>query len=213
MPEDFQTKMLKYSKYGLSIKTTEAEGQEYFLVGVNFNTNWQIVEPSEESGVSCVAATNGEGLFYYFGPVSNGVNPIFDCIEETIQYNEDVQKKIKLLKEKVAELQELFATKPYDELARLMFTFPEDKKQPKKGRVKKSTEPRNVEKTKRINEKLENNDLGENMMDVARNASNLDTFTEPKEDFVGSEKTVETGNNIEEANEIDAKIAAALGKR
>lgn len=202
-------RMMNYIKYGLSLKTTSADGHEYFLVGINFNKKWQIVEPSPETGVSCVAGNDGESEFYYFAPIECGVNAIFDCIDDTIHYNEDIEKKITLLREKVAELQELFAEKPYEWLLNLQFVY----KPAKKERVKKSAEPRNVKKTKRINEKLQNNDLDEKMMDVARHTSNLDTFTDPKEDFVGSEKTVETGNNIEEANEIDTKIAAALEKR
>ena len=186
-------RMINYIKYGLSLKTTTADGREYFLVGINFDNKWQIVEPSEETGVSCVAGNDGESQFYYFTPIENGVNVIFDCIDETIHYNEDVEKKLNLFKVKVAELQELFATKDYDYLSHLQFTY-ELPKKGKRGRPKKE-EP--------IEEPVET--VEEHPIEVKEGPVEVN---EP----IVEDKPVETGNNKEEASEIDKKIAALLGK-
>ena len=189
-------RMMNYIKYGLSLKTTSADGHEYFLVGINFNKKWQIVEPSPETGVSCVAGNDGESEFYYFAPIECGVNAIFDCIDDTIHYNEDVEKKIALLREKVTELQELFAEKPYEWLLNLQFVHkPGKKDKGKRGRPKKE-----VIKTELPNEEVLKTETKEEM--------HVDEeVEEPIEN-----KPIETGNNKEEASEIDKKIAALLAK-
>lgn len=181
MPADFQDRMLKYSKYGISIRTTEAEGKEYYLVGVTFKPTWKVVTPENSDKVYCVPATDGEGMFYYFGEVETGIGYIFDCIDETIHYNEDVEKKIVLLREKVRELQELFANETYETLSTLKFVTeqPETKKS-KRGRPPKKQAEQNK--------------------------------TEEKETMIEETKEEEVvqGQNVEEASEIDKKIAAAL---
>lgn len=189
-------RMMNYIKYGLSLKTTSADGHEYFLVGINFNKKWQIVEPSPETGVSCVAGNDGESEFYYFAPIECGVNVIFDCIDDTIHYNEDVEKKIALLREKIAELQELFAEKPYEWLLNLQFVYkPAKKDKSKRGSPKKVA----------IKNELANEELPETEIKEGKHID--EEVEEPIEN-----KPIETGNNKEEASEIDKKIAALLAK-
>ncbi len=189
-------RMMNYIKYGLSLKTTSADGHEYFLVGINFNKKWQIVEPSPETGVSCVAGNDGESEFYYFAPIECGVNVIFDCIDDTIHYNEDVEKKIALLREKVAELQELFAEKPYEWLLNLQFVYkPAKKDKSKRGRPKKE-----VIKTELPNE------------EVVKTETKEETHIDEEVEEPIENKPIETGNNKEEASEIDKKISALLAK-
>lgn len=189
-------RMVNYIKYGLSLKTTIADGHEYFLVGISFDKKWQIVQPSEESGVSCVAGNDGESQFYYFAPIECGLNAIFDCIDETIHYNEDVEKKVNLLREKVLELQELFAEKPYEWLVNLQFVYePPKKEKSKRGRPKKeTTTPEPVIEESTETEKETETQINETLEEIVE------------------DKPIETGNNKEEASEIDKKIAAALGK-
>lgn len=202
MPTDFQAKMLKYIKYGISMKTTAAEGVDYFLVTITINPKWKIVEPSDGKGVSCVYDNSNNGTVYYFTPIENGMDVIFDCIEETIQYNEEAEKKVELLKEKIYELQELFVKESYDYLKNIEFTYVPPKK--KKGQSKKngSVESKEVvtvqEETTPIVKPVEEE------VTVVENVDRRDKF---------EVKPNKTENNQQEANEIDAKIAAALGKK
>ena len=189
-------RMMNYIKYGLSLKTTSADGHEYFLVGINFNKKWQIVEPSPETGVSCVAGNDGESEFYYFAPIECGVNAIFDCIDDTIHYNEDVEKKIALLREKVAELQELFAEKSYEWLLNLQFVH----KPAKKDKSKRGSPKKPPIKNELLNEEIPETKIKE--------GKHIDEEVEEPID----NKPIETGNNKEEASEIDKKIAALLAK-
>lgn len=192
---DEMNRMVNYIKYGLSLKTTSADGREYFLVGINFSKKWQIVEPSPESGVSCVVGNDGESQFYYFAPIECGVNAIFNCIDETIRYNEDVEKKITLLRQRISELQELFAEKPYEWLTNLQFVYQPPKKE-KRGRPRKekTTYEHTTEETVVEDESMEDTESNEIVEETPEN------------------EIVEIGNNKEEANEIDKKISALLGK-
>lgn len=194
--DEFQDRMMKYIKYGLTIKTTTADGKEYNLVGINYKQSWDVVEPSKDSGVFCMPDKNGAGMCYYFSETKNGVGCIFDSIEDTIHYNEDVEKKVNLLRAKIGELQELFANESYEDLTMLRFVI--DKEKPKKQKTKKQQPEKKVEEHNTEHESVK----GEEPID-----------SNGGEVVVNMEDThVVTGNNKEEANEIDAKIARALGK-
>jgi hypothetical protein len=197
MAGDLQKRMLDYVKYGMTIKTSKAEGEDYFVVGLQFDRGWDIITPDPETGVRCVNPDTGGGVFY-FTKVENGVNPVFDCIDETIRYNEDIARKIELLKQKVEELKKLFETESYEYLSHIQFVYVnENKGAGKKGRPsKKKTETKEVVQTPEPEPSVENKttvepDIEENVPVPVRNNN---------------------GSNKEEASEIDKKIAAAIGK-
>jgi uncharacterized protein (DUF39 family) len=78
-------------------------------------------------------------MSYYFADSSNtSYEDIFDLIEETIKENKDIVLKIKLLREKVEELKELFSKHTYEELQTIKFELSEPKKdKPKRKYAKK----------------------------------------------------------------------------
>ena len=61
---------------------------------------------------------------------------MFDLVEQTIKANQDIVLKLKLLKDKVEELKELFQNTPYDDLLNLQFVIKKPTK-PKRKYVKK----------------------------------------------------------------------------
>jgi hypothetical protein len=61
---------------------------------------------------------------------------MFDLVEQTIKANQDIVLKLKLLKDKVEELKELFQNTPYDDLLNLQFVIEKPTK-PKRKYVKK----------------------------------------------------------------------------
>lgn len=193
--DSFQKRMMTYVKYGISIRTTSAaDGVEYYVVTINFNPKWNVVKPSDET-VNCVSQTES-GAYVYFTEVNNGIDTVFDAIDDTINYNEDVEKKITLLRQKISELQELFANETYENLQRLTFVIQDGAK--KRGRKPKQQEV--VEEVK------------EEVKDDITNCDNIqETPVETVEDETPKIDT-NTGENVEEASDIDAKIAAALGK-
>ena len=177
-----EKRMLEYAKYGISMRTTsDANGIEYYAVTIAFNPKWDVVEAQDEK-VRCVSQSNN-GEYVYFTEVSNGLECIFSSIEETIEYNEDVEKKIQLLREKIGELQELFANETYEKLQYLTFVISEPTK--KRGR---KPQPKNEP----VETKGEENKKDETQTQVEK------------------EETPTEGENKAEASDIDAKIAAAM---
>lgn len=180
--------MLEYVKYGISIRTTnDAGGVEYYVITVTFNEKWNVIEPQDER-VRCVCQTESKE-YVYFTEIENGIDIIFDSIDATIAYNEDIEKKLKLLREKVVELQELFANETYETLQHLTFVIGEQpKKRGRKPQQKKDT-PQDKEEPQNEPEKT----------------AVVQSQEEAKE-------TPAEGKNKAEANDIDAKIAAAMNK-
>lgn len=193
--DSFQKRMMTYVKYGISIRTTSAaDGVEYYVVTINFNPKWNVVKPSDET-VNCVSQTES-GAYVYFTEVNNGIDTVFDAIDDTINYNEDVEKKITLLRQKISELQELFANETYENLQRLTFVIQD-------GAKKRGRKPKQQEVVEEVKE------------EVKDDITNCDNIQEIPVETVEEEKPkidTNTGENVEEASDIDAKIAAALGK-
>ena len=122
---DFQQKMIEYAKYGITVKTSLNNDVEYYMVCMTFGGKWKILDPGDNpswKNVMC-AKINNNGTYCYMTEFKNGITSIFEVIDETIRYNDELDKKVELLKVKAEELKELFATKNYDELVRLKFVI------------------------------------------------------------------------------------------
>lgn len=92
--------------------------KDWFIVGITFKPQWVIVEPSN----TLIEYVEKDGRYYYGAPVDSiKVDDIFCCINETIEYNKDIERKMDLFNRKVDELQELFAIENYDDLITLEF--------------------------------------------------------------------------------------------
>lgn len=185
---DFTEKMMEYAKYGFSLKKSFADNKEYYMVYMTFGTKWKVLEPVEHPGQNVVCAkVNNDGTYCYMTEVSNGIQPVFNIIDETIRYNEELAKKVELLKEKAEELKELFATRSYNELLGLEFVLKTDSK-PETTKVKRQSKP-----TKKTPQKPQEEPIEAKIEELKE---------EPVPVTVGSS----------EPSEIDKKIRAALGK-
>jgi hypothetical protein len=103
-----------------------------FILKIRFNKAWTVLEPEDPKKVAYSADENKPGLHWYVSTIENS-DLVFDLIEQTIEVNKEMEKKITLYKEKVKELQELFLSDiPYNKLTTLEFTFPPQKKAKKK---------------------------------------------------------------------------------
>ena len=69
--------------------------------------------------------------------MNDGCDKLFDMIEEIIKFNEQIEKKTQLFKEKTEELKTLFSTEPYEKLQTLFFSFENIKKNNKSKTKKK----------------------------------------------------------------------------
>ena len=97
------------------------------IVKVTFPSNWKYFQSSDER-IKVTPGEDDENMVYYYADSSDtSFEDLFDIIEETIKVNLDTTLKLKLLKEKVEELREIFSNHTYDELQNLSIVFPSNR--------------------------------------------------------------------------------------
>lgn len=101
------------------------------IVNVTYKKGWDII-PVDNSDVEMFCE---DGKYYYCMPIDEDINLIFGIIEDTIKYNQDMEKKIQLFNQKVDELKQLFINESYDSLLSLSFDM-------RKGKKRRKTEKR-----------------------------------------------------------------------
>ena len=111
---------------------------EALMVKVVYPNNWKAY-PSEDGRIKVTPSETNDNLtFYYANSNDTTYEDMFDLVEETIKANKDIVLKLKLLKEKVEELKELFSKRTYEELQTLRFEFDKPKKdKPKRKYTRK----------------------------------------------------------------------------
>ena len=135
---------------------------EALMVKVVFPNNWKAY-PSNDNRIKVTPSDDGRMTYYYADSKDTTYDEMFDLIEETIKANNDIVLKLKLLKEKVEELKELFSRLPYEELQTLKFvteSFEKDKPKRKYTKKKKEAEKPKEEpqiETNDVEVKEENN--------------------------------------------------------
>lgn len=110
------------------------------IVRVQFPSKWAVF-PSDDGLIKPAPSDNAAHEFFYYGDVNKvSLEDIFDFIKNTIEVNESMEIKAKMLVEKVNELKKLFEEKSLDEIKTLQFTFDKPKKNKRKYARKKKTE-------------------------------------------------------------------------
>ena len=111
---------------------------EALIVRVIFPSKWKAYN-SNDGRIKATPSENVANEYYYYANSENtSYEDMFDLIEETIKANNDIVLKMKLLRDKVEELKELFSKLSYDELVTLKFVTEEAKKEkPKRKYTKK----------------------------------------------------------------------------
>lgn len=95
--------------------------------------------------------------YFYCCEMINGVTPVFDAVDFTIDFNRNLEEKSELLKEKVNELKTLFAEKPIEVLRTIEFKYYEKKAKSKKSKKTEELMP-NEEKDEYTQEVTDNTD-------------------------------------------------------
>ena len=105
-------------------------------VHVKFPKGWGCSEVTEHNfNVKCVQ-DEIPGYFYFYADIEVGFDKVFDAIEYNIQFNEEAQAKVELLKIKVEELKNIFEEEDIETLKTLEFKV----KKKKETKVKKKKE-------------------------------------------------------------------------
>ena len=132
---------------------------EAIMVKVAYPNKWKAY-PSEDGRIKITPSDSDPNLTYYYADSKDTTyEEMFDLVEQTIKANQDIVLKLKLLRDKVEELKELFQNTPYDDLLNLQFVVG---KKPKRKYVRKNK----VEKLEAVEEEKEiTNDKEENKIE------------------------------------------------
>ena len=175
---DLQEKLIELSEYGVSFNVASGN----FVIKIKYNSNWTIIQP-DGNEIAFYRDENDDSVYYYVASVTTSIDKIFFAIDETIEYNRELELKVELFKEKMSELQEIFAQEPLDVLRTLEFKLKKKKK----------------EKTKKEKVVKEKEDDINNIEEVSENEPTVD-------------KNEETEEQEETLSEIDVKINEVLKK-
>lgn len=105
-------------------------------VRVQFPKGWGCSELTEYNFNVKSVTDEIPGYFYFFANMEIGFDKIFDAIEYNIQFNEEAQAKVSLLREKIEELKDIFENEDINVLKTLEFKY--KKKKPKSIKVQKT---------------------------------------------------------------------------
>ena len=139
---------------------------EALMVKVIYPRNWKAY-PSADGRIKVTPSDDGSMTYYYADSNDTSYEDMFDLVEETIKANNDIVLKLKLLKDKVGELKELFSQLSYDELTTLKFVTEKVKteKPKRKYTKKKKEEEKPQEEPIEASEEVDN--VNENNEEVA----------------------------------------------
>lgn len=106
-------------------------------VRVQFPKGWGCSELTEHNFNVTAVTDDIPGYFYFFANMDIGFDKIFDAIEYNIQFNEEAQAKVSLLREKIEELKTIFENEDINVLRTLEFKY--KKKKPRTVVQKKTS--------------------------------------------------------------------------
>ena len=132
---------------------------EALMVKVVMPANWKCY-PSADGRIKVTPSDSDPNMTFYYADSNNtSYEDMFDLVEETIKANKDVVLKLKLLKERIEELKEIFSQHTYEELETLKFVFTESEKpKTKRKYIKKK---KDAEKQEEVPQIEENNTIEE----------------------------------------------------
>lgn len=120
-----------------------------------------------------IECAENNNVTYYCAPANKvSFEEVFKSINDTIEYNMDLERKVQLFREKVNELQTIFAEEDIDVLKTITFKYKKPKKRNHKVENVNETFDETITET---NDVSEDNNL--NLMDNDQNENKL-TFVE-----------------------------------
>ena len=121
-------------------------------VRVQFPKGWGCSELTEHNFNVTAVTDEIPGYFYFFANMEVGFDKIFDAIEYNIQFNEEAQTKVTLLREKIEELKNIFENEDISVLKTLVFKY-------KKKKVKTTATKRKVVEENLPSDPIMNNNI------------------------------------------------------
>ena len=129
---------------------------EYFgnaiVVKVEFPDRWHVFS-SDDNKIKAAPDDNIPNIYFYYTDIKEGtLEDVFELIRKTVETNVNAVKKVEMMKTRLVELKEIFASHTIDELQKLKFVFEEDKPKRKYNRKKKQEEVIKEETTEVVEE-------------------------------------------------------------
>lgn len=183
--------LIRLSSYKINFNIYEGT----VIISLEYPKDWTVLQVNSND----IQTTSENGRQFYWVPLQTDVEKVFELIDETIEYNKDIEAKSELFKQKIDEMRRIFLEEDLQTLRTMEFKM-KKKKLPKK----KVTE----EKENNITEV---NDAANGKQTPSENKQE-EVITEPikEENMVSLE---ETNSKVKEPTEIDKMIEQAVKEK
>lgn len=183
--------LIRLSSYKINFNIYEGT----VIISLEYPKDWTVLQVNSND----IQTTSENGRQFYWVPLQTDVEKVFELIDETIEYNKDIEAKSELFKQKIDEMRKIFLEEDLHTLKTMVFKM-KKKKLPKKkvmeGKEDNITEIGNVVDNK---EKLSENKQEEVVTESVK-----------EENMVSLE---ETNSKVKEPTEIDKMIEQAVKEK
>lgn len=130
---EFQERLMKLAQYNVGCRFVDG----CLLINLVYRPEWVVIQPES----SAIEYMQKENVHYYCAPMEErAIEELFLLIDETIEYNLELEEKVRLFNDKVVELKELFCNETLDNLKKVEFVIKKNEKKPKKKKSAKKEE-------------------------------------------------------------------------
>ena len=183
--------LIRLSSYKINFNIYEGT----VIISLEYPKDWTVLQVNSND----IQTTSENGRQFYWVPLQTDVEKVFELIDETIEYNKDIEAKSELFKQKINEMRKIFLEEDLQTLRTMEFKM-KKKKLPKKkvmeGKEDNITEVDNLVDNK---EKLSENKQEEVVTESVK-----------EENMVSLE---ETNSKVKEPTEIDKMIEQAVKEK
>lgn len=182
---DWENKLKELNDYNIAFEIK----QGYYHISLVFDEGWDVLIPDNEN----IYVEQRNGVYHYIALIGSvSIEELFKAINETIEYNMDMQRKLQLFKEKTIELQEIFANESLETLQTIKFIYGEQA-ETKTSTEKKKRGRKPKAKSKETKKKQEVKNEQENNLDITVPEQSNDELIQsemPKYDYDTEEEVV-----------------------
>ena len=186
--------LVNLSEYSVGCRIMDG----YFLINITYDSNWNVIPPENDK----IEFAQKNGVSYYMALINEvPFNEVFSSIKETIDYNIDLQKKVKLFKTKVDELQEIFAKEDLETLKTITFEYSTKKKEKRKYIKKKDIADKKTKNNNTDESLIEQNMDTEKNNAAEKEKTTINVLDNENDDVIYEEYQGEVESAIE--NKVD----------
>ena len=183
--------LIRLSSYKINFNIYEGT----VIISLEYPKDWTVLEINS----SDIQTTSENGRQFYWVPLQMDVEKVFELIDETIEYNKDIEAKSELFKQKIDEMRKIFLEEDLQTLRTMEF------------KIKKKKLPKKKVTEEKENNITEVNDAANGKQTPSENKQE-EVITEPvkEENMVSLE---ETNSKVKEPTEIDKMIEQAVKEK